>query len=330
MGVIATLFVVGVFDLSFFAAAQSPTAGSGSVTLTVTVTGGKYSINGIQQAQMDLDVGTTYIFNLDHQSNNYHPFQLSIGQDGTHGGGAPLAMVTKTAGYDQAFNSPQDRRLTFTPNEAGSIFYYCVAHANMGGELTVVGTDGGQDYDDGNNAGSAGSGTSNTGGVMSSSQSGDHLAHSGSSHNDYNDQQQEPEPEPEPEEEEEEGNNAGSVGSGTSNTSNTGSEIGSGDGPCMGSENVYQLPIAIANQNYNALSRACRSCISASPGVIDTNYHCGIPPALWGSLNGNSHTTGSDSISGGSGGSATLTGCCGNSLQSYLAEELHVTLTLAL
>jgi len=108
------------------------------VTLTVTTVGGKYYINGAQQTAMNLNLGVEYIFNLDDATNNNHPFKLSTTADGTHGGGTEITTVTKSTNYDTSFGSTQTRSLTYMPTAAGSIYYYCGSHSNMGGELVVA------------------------------------------------------------------------------------------------------------------------------------------------------------------------------------------------
>ena len=57
------------------------------VVLTVTASGGKYFIDGVEQGFVDLDPGKVYKFDVSDQSMSSHPLALSTTADGTHGGG---------------------------------------------------------------------------------------------------------------------------------------------------------------------------------------------------------------------------------------------------
>ena len=110
----------------------------GTVTLTVTTVGGKYYINGAQQTAMNHNWGVKCIFNLDDAINNNHPFILSTTADGAHGGGTEITNVPKSTNYDTFFSSTQTRSLAYMPTAAGSIYYHCGSHSNMGVELVVT------------------------------------------------------------------------------------------------------------------------------------------------------------------------------------------------
>ena len=58
--------------------------------ITVTAASGKYYMDGVEQGFVDLDPGTTYVFDVSHSSMGRHPLALSTTADGTHGGAASI------------------------------------------------------------------------------------------------------------------------------------------------------------------------------------------------------------------------------------------------
>ena len=68
---------------------------------TVTVYGGKFYINGVQNPVISLEPGAGYTFDQSHISNTNHPLRLSETSNGTHGGGVEYTnsvVVTGTPG----------------------------------------------------------------------------------------------------------------------------------------------------------------------------------------------------------------------------------------
>jgi hypothetical protein len=105
-----------------------------NATFSIRVQNGKYLVNGTASATLMLALGNTYTFVLDTPADAppialVHPFKLSKTSDGTHGGGAVYA---KGVAENAAGNE-----LTFTPEESGSFYFFCTAHPNMGGSITV-------------------------------------------------------------------------------------------------------------------------------------------------------------------------------------------------
>ena len=52
----------------------------------VTASGGKYYIDGVEQAEVRLEQGKTYRFDTSDSSMFIHPFLFSTTSDGIHGG----------------------------------------------------------------------------------------------------------------------------------------------------------------------------------------------------------------------------------------------------
>ncbi len=100
--------------------------------ITVTVSGGKYYIDGTQQQLVNLQKGLTYRFNLEDSTITGHTFKLSTTNDGLHNGGSEYTTNVTSQG---------------TPGESGSylqivieqdtplLYYYCFYHSGMGGKI---------------------------------------------------------------------------------------------------------------------------------------------------------------------------------------------------
>ena len=90
----------------------------------VTASGGKYFIDGDEQATLTLYEGTTYTFN--NASHPTHPFRFST-------------TAPSTSDYTTGVTNPGTATVTFTPTSTtpSILYYYCAAHSNMGGQINV-------------------------------------------------------------------------------------------------------------------------------------------------------------------------------------------------
>ena len=102
--------------------------GSKTLTKTITASGGKYSIDGVEQDSLVLIKGDTYIF--DYSAATSHPFKISTTSDGTHGGGSEYTNGTSTASNALTFVVPSDA--------PAQLYYYCSSHSGMGGSIQVI------------------------------------------------------------------------------------------------------------------------------------------------------------------------------------------------
>ena len=93
--------------------------------MTITVSGMKYYVNGIQQADIVLYRGFTYNFDLSSSTLSIHPFTL-----GTLAEGGQYTSGTSTTNQILSFTVPLD-----APDD---LFYYCQNHSNMGGSIEVT------------------------------------------------------------------------------------------------------------------------------------------------------------------------------------------------
>ena len=92
-----------------------------TIHISVTDSGGKYYINGVQQDTLELFEGNTYVFT--HPSA--HPFRFS-----TDSG--------NTSAYTTGVTVDSSTQVTFVvPSGAPTLYYYCSSHANMGGQANT-------------------------------------------------------------------------------------------------------------------------------------------------------------------------------------------------
>ena len=93
-------------------------------SFTVTAAGGKYFIDGDEQATLTLYEGTTYTFNVNASS---HPFRFSTTASPSY------------SDYTTGVTNPGTATVTFlVPVGAPStLYYYCAAHNGMGGQINV-------------------------------------------------------------------------------------------------------------------------------------------------------------------------------------------------
>ena len=128
------------FDtISLFAVkpGQQGTDGAEPVTkeFAVTVSGGKFVINGTSQKELTLLRGFTYKFDQSASTNSNHPIRFSTTSNGTHAGGSAYTSgVTNTgtpgsSGAFTTFKVPSDAPAT--------LYYYCANHSGMGGEINT-------------------------------------------------------------------------------------------------------------------------------------------------------------------------------------------------
>ena len=116
--------VVHVIDTVITAADKVEVAKSIDVSVAASDSGSGnvYVIDGVQNKSLALEAGTTYTFT--HSSG--HPLRFSETDDGTHGGGSEY-----TLDVDSSLSGSTVIKVTSaTPS---MLYYYCSAHAGMGG-----------------------------------------------------------------------------------------------------------------------------------------------------------------------------------------------------
>jgi hypothetical protein len=107
-------------------------------TLTVTVanpgSGNKYYIDGVQQATLTLNEGSTYKFDQSAGTNGGHPLRFSTTSDGTHSGGTEYTTGVTTDGVPG--NTGAYTQIVVATG-APTLYYYCTNHSGMGGQANT-------------------------------------------------------------------------------------------------------------------------------------------------------------------------------------------------
>ena len=99
------------------------------ITFTVTVSGGKFLIDGTQAPALTLHKGWTYTFDLSDMSNGNHPFRFYAGSSQY----STNVTVTGTQGQSGA-----KIQIVIPESQPSNFQYYCTNHSGMGNTITVV------------------------------------------------------------------------------------------------------------------------------------------------------------------------------------------------
>lgn len=103
-------------------------------TFVITVSAGKFVVDGQSQQSLSLMEGNIYTFDQSHASNVGHPLKLSSTSDGVHGAGTEYTLnvtYNGTPGQANAYT-----RITVASG-APDLFYYCSNHSGMGAAATT-------------------------------------------------------------------------------------------------------------------------------------------------------------------------------------------------
>ena len=102
-----------------------------ATTFSVTVSSGKYYLDGSSNPSLKLKRGNIYYFNATDSTTSSHPLLLSS----SSGGGSTSGEYTNGVTNSQTTNGT----LTFqVPSDAPSTLYYvCAYHSGMGGDITI-------------------------------------------------------------------------------------------------------------------------------------------------------------------------------------------------
>lgn len=99
-------------------------------TFTVTVSGGVFYLNGVQNPEIHLQRGRTYIFNQEDSSNTNHPIAFRETDDTSYTTGVTSAGTAGSSGATTTFVVPS--------NAPDNLKYYCTVHGNgMGNDITT-------------------------------------------------------------------------------------------------------------------------------------------------------------------------------------------------
>ena len=104
-------------------------------TFTVTVAGGKYYIDGVQQDTVMIGAGLTYKFDQSDGTNGNHPLRFSTNDNNSPS--APYTTGVTTSGVPG--NSGAYTQIEVTANAPSTLYYYCSNHSGMGGQANTDG-----------------------------------------------------------------------------------------------------------------------------------------------------------------------------------------------
>ncbi len=96
--------------------------------LVATASSGEYYFDGVQNKQLELNIGTTYHFS--HPTS--HPIRFSTTADGTHNSG--------TAYTTGITNGTGEVKFVTSSSTPTTLYYYCSAHSGMGGVVNLTAT----------------------------------------------------------------------------------------------------------------------------------------------------------------------------------------------
>jgi hypothetical protein len=106
-----------------------------TITITVTVAGGKFVLDGVSQATYSATPGNTYKFDQAEGTNATHPLRLSTTSDGTHNSGSAYTDGVTTNGTPGSAGAYT--QIVVDATTVQSLFYYCSSHSGMGGAFNV-------------------------------------------------------------------------------------------------------------------------------------------------------------------------------------------------
>jgi hypothetical protein len=104
-------------------------------TFTVTVAGGKYYIDGVQQDTVMIGAGLTYKFDQSDGTNGNHPLRFSTNDNNSPS--APYTTGVTTSGVPG--NSGAYTQIEVTAGAPSTLYYYCSNHSGMGGQANTDG-----------------------------------------------------------------------------------------------------------------------------------------------------------------------------------------------
>ena len=105
-------------------------------TITVTVSGGNFLIDGTANQTINLAPSVRYVFDVTAVGNS-HPFRFATQADGANSS----QYTTGITVYEDSSNVQQHIEVELEQDAPSTLYYYCTAHSGMGGTVYVGNSD---------------------------------------------------------------------------------------------------------------------------------------------------------------------------------------------
>ena len=105
-------------------------------TITVTVSGGNFLIDGTANQTINLVPSVRYVFDVTAVGNS-HPFRFATQADGANSS----QYTTGITVYEDSSNVQQHIEVELEQDAPSTLYYYCTAHSGMGGTVNVGNSD---------------------------------------------------------------------------------------------------------------------------------------------------------------------------------------------
>ena len=129
-----TVSLTGIGSTSAVGSVSATPITSYAVTVVSTGYGNKYYIDGVQQATLTLNEGSTYRLDQSAGTNNNHPLRFSTTSDGTHSGGTEYTTGVTVNGIPGNAGAYTEIEVA---TGAPTLYYYCTNHSGMGGQANT-------------------------------------------------------------------------------------------------------------------------------------------------------------------------------------------------
>ena len=105
------------------------------ITIANDGSANRYYFGGIKTPTLNLYEGQTYTFGQSDSTNNTHPIRFSTKPDGIHTGGVEYTDGVTVLGVPGVAGSYVKFKV---PTNAPTLYYYCVNHSGMGGQINTL------------------------------------------------------------------------------------------------------------------------------------------------------------------------------------------------
>lgn len=126
--------VTGFGQVGSVTVTTAATVTSFAVTVANPGAGNRYYIDGVLQATLTLNEGSTYRLDQSDNTNDGHPLKFSTTSNGTWGGGSEYTTGVTYVGVP---GNPGAYTQIIVAAAAPTLYYYCSNHSGMGGQANT-------------------------------------------------------------------------------------------------------------------------------------------------------------------------------------------------